>query len=538
MPPRIPLVVSVLCVLALVSAPLASRADPPQTDPGLLHDRYEAIRMEIKQTAPDSPERAKLVKEVTAIAGQLDELMKTNPSVQEMLPRNGTTFMGDLPNIVGTGAKAADAIVSTLSGVSPGATMGNAIDFAKNIVTKADATQSNRANNNGSLLKTDPTMTGPGPGSQTGVYGGGAGNNGTDGSLGDKRTPPNPFQKVVEQNPAAALKIMDYVAASEPNNASVLALRASLKQRTGDRSGAIADAKKALALDPTNGLAHVIYGYGDEAAHAGSRTAGLLKNGFESREEDGRRGGGRAGARPGFGAQREEASEFARPAAADSQSPAARAAAAGVTLTYQSPNAKQLAAGWTGFRMGDHKTAIREATLILEKDPGDADARVLRAAAFNRSGEPLKAIADADEALKTKPTNVVALLERGYAKLQLGRYSEALTDVESALSIEPLNAMGHLYRGMILEKLDRVSDSVAAYFRAGELDPSLKPITDEATARLQGGKAPAGPRHTPLPSHGRLALYGGLALLALGFLFKGVKRAVHPSLATPMTPMR
>ncbi len=175
---------------------------------------------------------------------------------------------------------------------------------------------------------------------------------------------------------------------------------------------------------------------------------------------------------------------------------------------------------------------------MLGYDPRNVDALNLRAAMHNRSGKPELAIADADAALAAKPGDVVALLERGYAKYQMGSFKEALADVEAALKTDPLNAMGHLYRGMILEKLDRAGDAIASFLKAAELDPGLKPLVDEALARLRGGAPAQGAPEGRLPSNGRLAFYGGLAAIALALLLKGLKRAAHPDLATPMTPLR
>jgi tetratricopeptide (TPR) repeat protein len=198
-----------------------------------------------------------------------------------------------------------------------------------------------------------------------------------------------------------------------------------------------------------------------------------------------------------------------------------------------------VADGWTRFRLGDFQAARDQASLALTKNPADAAALTLRAAAHNRSGHPEAALADADSALKIEPRNVVAMLERGYAKYQLRRYREALDDVEAALSIDPLNAMGHLYRGMILEKLARTKDALAAYFRAGELDPSLKPLTDEAAARLGGAPGSArGQSRGRAWNFKRVSIWGGGALIALLFLGLGLRRTRNPDWATPVTPIR
>lgn len=314
------------------------------------------------------------------------------------------------------------------------------------------------------------------------------------------------------------------VLGADPKNVAALTLRAQAEVLGGDKDAANADARTILGLDPSNRFAQVLLG---GATVSGSSVKSALH----------RPDFGRAPSADGAGNAAEMGSARGPGAAKPTKASSGSSAAAGV-LTAPSGVSPAVAAGWSKFKIGDMKGAVDEAAKALQRGSADAGAYVLRAAAYNRLGKPDLALADADAALKLKPGDVVALLERGYAKYQLGRYKDALVDVEEALKADPLNAMGHLYRGMILEKLDRAADAATAYLRAAELDSSLKPLVDDALARLGLGPAPAGTpaerRRSPL----KFVLWGVAILIALGLLFKGVKRAVRPDWATPVTPLR
>ncbi|MCX5795179.1 MAG: tetratricopeptide repeat protein [Elusimicrobia bacterium] len=319
-------------------------------------------------------------------------------------------------------------------------------------------------------------------------------------------------------------------AASDPNNKAALQGLAQSLHQQGRTAEAAQVAKKLLSLDPENEAARFMIPSEGLSAGVADRfkgqAAGLMA---APSEEDGMGGPVGMGRMTGMTERRPSGQQAG--GQADAQQPAYTAAALG------SGQSQAVSDGWTRFRLGDFQAARDAASLALAKNPADAAALTLRAAAHNRAGQPEAALADADAALKLAPRSVVALLERGYAKYQLRRYREALDDVEAALGIDPLNAMGHLYRGMILEKLDRVKDAVAAYFKAGELDPSLKPLTDEAAARLGGKPVPAasGARRWNAK---RLGLWGGGVLIALAFLALGLRRLRHPDWATPMAPTK
>jgi tetratricopeptide (TPR) repeat protein len=360
----------------------------------------------------------------------------------------------------------------------------------------------------------------------TGKDGGAKGSAGgtTDAGQTDQQTPPD---DVITKGKTAlqsgdhktALSAANQILASDPKNVDALQLRAQSEYLQGDSEAARKDSQALLSIDPSNQLARLILDGSKGLSDATIKRALKRPDFGWDREGEPGQGGGRAQTRK------------------DAQPRQSAQAQSKVALTYQSPAAALIGSIESKLQMKDLTGALDEANRAVAADPSSAKALALRARIWNQMGNAENALKDADEALKREPDNVAALLERGYAEYQLGKYQDALKDVERALSIEPLNAMGYLYKGMILEKLDRTKEAIAAYLRAAELDGGLKPLVDDALARLgalagAGGKgASSGARPWP-----KLALFGAIILAALGLLFKGVKRAIKPEWATPTTP--
>jgi len=86
------------------------------------------------------------------------------------------------------------------------------------------------------------------------------------------------------------------------------------------------------------------------------------------------------------------------------------------------------------LRVGDHNEAIRTLTLVLERDPDNVQALVLRAQAYEKTRQNYEeAIADADRALELEPDNFDALIPRTTSLLLLERVeesAEALKELE------------------------------------------------------------------------------------------------------------
>ncbi|MBI3552058.1 MAG: tetratricopeptide repeat protein [Elusimicrobia bacterium] len=392
----------------------------------------------------------------------------------------------------------------------------------------------------GSQTSAVPTAAdSPGPGGAGAVKGGGRSGGGAAGSTGgDGQTP---AADTITKGKAAlqagdtkgALAAANEVLADDPKNLEALQLRAQAKFASGDKAGAAEDAKAMLAIDKDNEFAHIVLDGGKDVGDGAIQRALRQPNFGASRDAGGAAGGARRlGELGGRTARPTSTTASSGPSTQDA------AASAKVVLTAQSPAAGLVHAAESTLRMRDLSGAFDGATRAIAADPKNARTWALRAMVLNQIGKPESALKDADEALRLDPANVAALLERGYAKYQLGQYQDALKDVEKALALDPLNAMGYLYKAMILEKLDRVKDAISSYMKAAQFDPSLKPLVDEALARLGVASGASGKAGPAARSPRELALLGAALLAALALLFLGAKRLIKPEWATPITPYR
>lgn len=88
--------------------------------------------------------------------------------------------------------------------------------------------------------------------------------------------------------------------------------------------------------------------------------------------------------------------------------------------------------------------------------------------------------------LRENPKDVAALLQRASEYQRTGQHDKGLADIEEAVRLDPSNPQAHLSRGMILMALKRTGEAHAAWDRAVQLDPRLRPTVDE----LKKGRMP------------------------------------------------
>ncbi len=341
-------------------------------------------------------------------------------------------------------------------------------------------------------------------------------NNNVQPEVSQNQSPPGPQLQVspqVLENPTVAAQTLSVQAQQEPGNAQVLTDLSAARLLSGDTAGAQDAAKRALALDPKNDLARMILGHPDELIQARSKLGGL-KNPFDQKAAD-------KGA-----VDLRSASD---PAARQKAATALAASAAGIGLDAAPKDKAQalIQSALQKLSLGDVKGALFDLSRALLNDPGNARARVLRAhisnlADIHNYGAAKK---DAEEALKLDPKNAAALFEKGYAELQLGKTADALRDIEDGLALDPNSGMGRLYHAMALERTGLFAKAIEEYQRAAALDPALKPLVDEALARLISTAAPHGrlPRSVPL----KPILLTLLGLTAFALIFEGAKRVLY-----------
>lgn len=105
-------------------------------------------------------------------------------------------------------------------------------------------------------------------------------------------------------------------------------------------------------------------------------------------------------------------------------------------------------------------------------------------------GETRAAVADYQTALESFPDSDIVLNNLGYAQLELGRFDLALDYLRRAVAANPENARAHLNLGLARFAIGRYDDAITSFEEAARLDPSLTGTTDQliANARERAGQ--------------------------------------------------
>lgn len=303
-------------------------------------------------------------------------------------------------------------------------------------------------------------------------------------------------------NPGAAVKALAPYVADHPNDAAAVSLLARAKLAQGDRAGALADARRALQLDPE-----------DQEA---KRLVSDLQNLAEAqRKVD--------GVKVDFGPVRNPLKGLAGDAVRTAALPVKRGLVvpgAGVNvpaLGVVPPTLRSLFEQARGkFQINDDAGALMALHEAVDLAPNRTEAWDEIAEISNKDGDYEGAAAAADKALQINPDDARALRARAYAEFNLGDYRRALADAVRAVQLDPNNGLGYLYRAMAEEKLGDKAAAIRDYQTAARLDPALAPAALEGLARLET-RAPKGFFSRPLLF--RVGAVGGSGvLLLLGLL--------------------
>ncbi len=150
----------------------------------------------------------------------------------------------------------------------------------------------------------------------------------------------------------------------------------------------------------------------------------------------------------------------------------------------------------SGLEMGDYQKMYDEATMALEKLPGNPKAYMQRAFASLMMKKFDQTIKDATEGLKAKPGSASLLGLRAAAYNETGKPKDALEDAARAVEDNPKDPFAWLQKGLAREKLNEGNDEFLGDIKtAAELNPEFEHFYTEALGRRQqgGSSAPAAP---------------------------------------------
>jgi tetratricopeptide (TPR) repeat protein len=143
-------------------------------------------------------------------------------------------------------------------------------------------------------------------------------------------------------------------------------------------------------------------------------------------------------------------------------------------------------------KSGDFASAVRLSTEVIDRQPTNVTAYLVRGTAHRRAGDLALAIADLDRAIELDPQNSMAYTQRASARQlrQRRAYSEEiLADLNRAIELDPSSALAHVLRGHALLDLDEQVTAIADYDRAASLDPqSYLALGGRASAKISLGQ--------------------------------------------------
>ena len=128
------------------------------------------------------------------------------------------------------------------------------------------------------------------------------------------------------------------------------------------------------------------------------------------------------------------------------------------------------------YKLGALDKAIADASEAVQLNPQRAEAYSVRASFYNVAGNYEKAVADADRAIQINPRNVDAYLERGFARVQRDSYDKAIKDFTQVVNLNPGDAHVRQRRAFVLMRLGKYHEAASDLTEATNVDPKAADV--------------------------------------------------------------
>ena len=326
----------------------------------------------------------------------------------------------------------------------------------------------------------------------------------------------------------------------DSDNPDAYKARAMARVSLSDRKGAIADIKKAVAIDPQDESARVLALLLESKKAAPSlKTMGSLQEmkrtlGLQDDSHDAVKGG--AG----------EAMKGGELPAEDAGS------------TEFSKSKAYLKTAMAKNRLSDYEGAVSYASLAIEKDPANVEAYLERANAYNFMGRYEDAVRDTTQVIEKDPRNMQAFNMRAWALNRNGQAKDAETDASRAIGINPNFADAWFNRALSYEKQGDYKRMLEDFRQAAALSDAYSSRYQDAVAQYGprvpgfastrtnaaslGGEVTAQEERSPMKRFLLLLFFtlggGGLVAMGLVHIITGRNerisaRATHPDMLAP-----
>lgn len=204
-----------------------------------------------------------------------------------------------------------------------------------------------------------------------------------------------------------------------PGNADAFVLRAGAEYGLGDREAAVRDAQSALLLDPVNQQAKAILSL--SGMDAGRAALSEASSGGSRLADDGRRAG-----LPTLGGTTGEEPPPPPSSSRADPPPAVPAGAPSATPAVGAMLSAEFAARGAEMARSDARSSIDQLDRALLLDPRNAAARSWRTSVLNRIGDYAAALASAEQTLSGRPDDARAYFNKAYALAGAGDKKGAL----------------------------------------------------------------------------------------------------------------
>lgn len=124
------------------------------------------------------------------------------------------------------------------------------------------------------------------------------------------------------------------------------------------------------------------------------------------------------------------------------------------------------------FDQGNYQEAIEDLDLILNSQPKNKKALLLRAISYDMLEDYKSAIGDYNKLIALDPKNPIALCYRGKSKYDLKDYSGALVDLNKGLLLDDKYTPGFKWRADAKKKMKNLTGAMVEYNKAILLSPA------------------------------------------------------------------
>lgn len=290
--------------------------------------------------------------------------------------------------------------------------------------------------------------------------------------------------------PQAAANNFKTADRTAPGNPKTMAMLSAAQRAAGDKSSALTNARKTLAIDPANKTARNIVA---ELAPANVGGKTLKIGGFEEKQSASLAMGGPASpfdAQGGGKTPPPAGKDFsaAGPGAAGRQ---AQPASGGGSYFPPTVGGSNIRSALGSYNIGDFQKAEEGASAAIAAGEDGAQALVLRGKAKEAQGEYKEAINDETAALEREADAAVdAIMERMMSEMEMAEVEEAGKDAEAGLRIAPDDDEVKLLEKFVSEiKDDGTLSSFLPQIRAPGVPEFCKGISAHSLALARQARA-------------------------------------------------